>query len=106
MFQLLTCYDRLTIIAFIFIPLSFATSFFGMNFRQFGTSQLNIGWFFLLAGVIGALSYLVAAFLSRPGKLKQYLAGLRLPGGLIWRDGKLIRDRSEEMKDQATIVKE
>ena len=36
---------RLTLLAFIFLPLSFATSLFGMNFREFGSGQLSI-WVF------------------------------------------------------------
>ena len=36
---------RLTILATLFIPLSFVTSVFGMNFREFGTGRLSI-WLF------------------------------------------------------------
>jgi hypothetical protein len=45
--------SRLTILAFIYIPLSFVTGVFGMNIRQINSSGLNI-WvpFVVLAGVI------------------------------------------------------
>ena len=33
---------RLTLLAFFFLPLSFTTSLFGTNFRQFGTGTLSI----------------------------------------------------------------
>ena len=47
---------RLTVVAFVFIPLTFATSFFGMNVRQLGTGDTNIGFFVLTAVVAGCLS--------------------------------------------------
>lgn len=34
--------NRLTLLAFFFGPLNLGTSFFGMNFREFGTGTLNI----------------------------------------------------------------
>ena len=51
---------RLTLVAFVFIPLNFATSFFGMNFHQLGTGSLNLGWFFLLAALAGILSFVLS----------------------------------------------
>lgn len=46
---------RITILAFFFIPLSFTTSFFGMNFREFGTGRWSIWiWFAVSVPVFGA----------------------------------------------------
>jgi Mg2+ and Co2+ transporter CorA len=39
---------RLTLLAFFFIPLSFTSSFFGMNFKELGNNNLNLSiwvWF-------------------------------------------------------------
>jgi hypothetical protein len=41
---------RFTLVAAVYIPLSFTTSFFGMNFVQFGTGTLNL-WIFFVVGV-------------------------------------------------------
>jgi hypothetical protein len=38
---------KLSVLAYFYIPLSFAASFFGMNFKQLGT-QLNIGYYFAM----------------------------------------------------------
>ncbi|KAJ5890022.1 hypothetical protein N7504_010832 [Penicillium tannophilum] len=40
---------KLTRLAFIFVPLSFTTSFFGMNFIQFGTGSLSIWMWFVVS---------------------------------------------------------
>ncbi|KAH7379946.1 hypothetical protein BKA64DRAFT_648240 [Cadophora sp. MPI-SDFR-AT-0126] len=40
---------RLTKLAFIFIPLNFVTSFFGMNMTQFGTGGISLWVFFITA---------------------------------------------------------
>ncbi|OCK76178.1 hypothetical protein K432DRAFT_408394 [Lepidopterella palustris CBS 459.81] len=42
---------RLTLLATVFIPLSFTTSLFGMNFEQFGTGKLSV-WVFVPASVV------------------------------------------------------
>ncbi|KAH0539016.1 hypothetical protein FGG08_004410 [Glutinoglossum americanum] len=55
---------RLALVAFVFIPLNFATSFFGMNFEQLGTGTLNIGYFFLLAALAGGLSLALSTTLK------------------------------------------
>lgn len=47
---------RLSKLAFIFIPLSFTTSFFGMNVREFGTGHASVWVFFTAALIISALS--------------------------------------------------
>ncbi|KAL8823167.1 MAG: hypothetical protein Q9191_006110 [Dirinaria sp. TL-2023a] len=39
--------NRLSLLAFFFLPLSFATSVFGMNFKQFGQGDLSV-WIFPL----------------------------------------------------------
>jgi hypothetical protein len=40
---------RLTLFAFFFLPLSLTTSFFGMNFQEFGTGKLSIWVCFVFA---------------------------------------------------------
>ena len=52
-------------VAFVFIPLTFATSFFGMNVRQLGTGGTDMGYFVLTAVAAGCLS-LCLAFGLRP----------------------------------------
>ena len=47
----------LTLVAFVFIPLNFATSFFGMNVQQLGTGSVHIGFSFLAAALAGFLSW-------------------------------------------------
>ena len=41
--------------------MNFATSFFGMNFKQLGNGTLNIGYFFLTAITTGLTAFLLAA---------------------------------------------
>jgi hypothetical protein len=48
---------RLTIVASIFIPLNFATSFFGMNLQQLDTGTIHVGWFILFAFLSSALCF-------------------------------------------------
>ena len=63
---MLTSLDhRLTLVASVFIPLNFATSFCGMNIEQLGTGRLHIGYFFLLAILAGGL-YLILSGSLRP----------------------------------------
>ena len=51
--------SKLTLLAFFYIPASFTTSMFGMNFKQFGQGSLNIWvWFAVLAP-----TYIVSLFL-------------------------------------------
>ena len=63
---------RLTLLAFFFLPLSLTTSFFGMNFREFGTGRLSV-WvvFVVLIPVI-----VVSAALLFSEQCKVYLARL------------------------------
>jgi hypothetical protein len=52
--------SKLTFLAFLFVPASFTTSLFGMNFRQFESGHLSMWnvWFPVLAGTY-AVSFLV-----------------------------------------------
>ncbi|KAL9086136.1 MAG: hypothetical protein Q9159_004316 [Coniocarpon cinnabarinum] len=50
---------RLGVIACIFLPLNFATSFLGMNLKQFNGGSIGLGWFFTLALVAGMLCALI-----------------------------------------------
>ncbi|KFA54667.1 hypothetical protein S40293_10598 [Stachybotrys chartarum IBT 40293] len=52
---------RITLVGIVFIPLSFATSFFGMNFEQLGTGTLHIAFFVLLAAISGLVAWVLAA---------------------------------------------
>jgi phage shock protein PspC (stress-responsive transcriptional regulator) len=54
----------LTFVAFVFIPLSFASSFFGMNIKQLDSGTVSIGYFFLLAILSGLLAYIISAFIK------------------------------------------
>ena len=47
---------KLTRIAFFYIPLSFTTSFFGMNFKQLATDNLSIWIWFIVSGPVLGLS--------------------------------------------------
>ena len=60
--------QRLTLLAFFFLPLSLTTSFFGMNFREFGTGKLSV-WvvFVVLVPVL-----VVSAALCFWEKCKEY----------------------------------
>ena len=51
---------RLTLVAFVFIPLNFATSFFGMNVQQLGTGRIHIGFSFLTAVLAGGLGVVLS----------------------------------------------
>jgi hypothetical protein len=62
---------RLTELAFVFIPLSFATSFFGMQVEPF-TNPVPIWNFFVVATVVTAFSYLM-----RMTMRSQWLARLK-----------------------------
>jgi Mg2+ and Co2+ transporter CorA len=52
---------KLTRLAFFYIPLSFTTSFFGMNFVQFGTGELSIWLWFAVSIPIFFVSVLFLA---------------------------------------------
>ncbi|KAH7407134.1 hypothetical protein BKA64DRAFT_408053 [Cadophora sp. MPI-SDFR-AT-0126] len=52
---------RLTVIALVFIPLSFASSVLGMNVKEIDGSDVGIKHFFLVAAISGFLAYLISA---------------------------------------------
>ncbi|PVH75890.1 hypothetical protein DL98DRAFT_657836 [Cadophora sp. DSE1049] len=51
---------RLTFVAFVFIPLSFSCSFFGMNIKQLNAGTVNIGYFFVLAILSALVAYVIS----------------------------------------------
>jgi hypothetical protein len=51
---------RLTILAFLYLPLNLTTSFFGMNFREFGQGTLSLAW--ILAVLVPIVFISVALF--------------------------------------------
>ncbi|KAI9775116.1 MAG: hypothetical protein M1839_001427 [Geoglossum umbratile] len=57
--------NRLTKLAFVFIPLSFVSSIFGMNFKELGTGQLSIWIFGVTASLLVVLVALIAFAVSR-----------------------------------------
>ncbi|KAH0563072.1 hypothetical protein GP486_002366 [Trichoglossum hirsutum] len=57
--------NRLTKLAFVFIPLSFVSSVFGMNFKELGTGQLSIWIFGVTASLLVVLVAMTAFGLSK-----------------------------------------
>lgn len=73
---------RLSILAFVFIPLSFITSFFGMNLVEFGTGSIRI-WVFIVSAATLVFVMLIAWTVSGwvggiVGKLQENFYGLRI----------------------------
>ena len=62
---------KLTIIASFFVPLSFACSFFGMNFKEFGQGQLGM-WVY--GAVAGPLTILTCALVFQ--KLPDFIKAI------------------------------
>ncbi|KAG4436668.1 hypothetical protein IFR05_007847 [Cadophora sp. M221] len=62
--QLADSVRRLAVIGVVFIPLSYATSFFGMNLEKLGTGTIHLGFFFLLAVLCSALAFVLAALIT------------------------------------------
>ena len=60
--------EQLTRLAFFYIPLSFTTSFFGMNLGIFGSGHLPLWLWFAVSVPLTFFSYVILACLS--GKLK------------------------------------
>lgn len=60
---------RLTLLAFFFLPLSFTTSFFGMNFRELGTGTLSLWVVFVVLVPVVAVSSALCFW----DELKDYL---------------------------------
>lgn len=54
--------QKLTLLATVFIPLSFVCSIFGMNFKQLGSGSLNVWIWFAVAGPVILFSLLVYHF--------------------------------------------
>ena len=54
---------RLTQIALVFVPLNLVTSFFGMNFVEFGTGKLHV-WLFVAAACLLCLMVAMAVFVT------------------------------------------
>jgi Mg2+ and Co2+ transporter CorA len=57
--------EQLTRLAFFYIPISFTTSFFGMNLVIFGTGTIPLWTWFAASIPLALASYLVLALLSR-----------------------------------------
>ncbi|KXT00873.1 hypothetical protein AC578_979 [Pseudocercospora eumusae] len=62
--------ERLTRLAFVFVPMSFTASFFGMNFKQFGQGPLSIWVWFAVTVPIILVSLVLMVF-----RLRQKLTG-------------------------------
>ncbi|KAI9722405.1 MAG: hypothetical protein M1828_004772 [Chrysothrix sp. TS-e1954] len=56
---------KVTLVAFIFIPLSFVTSFFGMNVDILGTGDVPIRYFFIVAIVTTIFAYVLTLMVPR-----------------------------------------
>ena len=54
--------QRLTVLATIFIPLSFICAIWGMNFREFGTGNLSIWLWFVTAAPVLCVSFVIYFF--------------------------------------------
>lgn len=65
--------NKLTFLAFLFIPASFTTSLFGMNFSQFGQGDLSI-WIW---AVVLVPTYIVSIFVlyAEPKVVWEYMTG-------------------------------
>jgi Mg2+ and Co2+ transporter CorA len=50
---------RLTFLAFLFVPLSFTTSFFGMNVREIANERLSIFWWAVMSIPVSGLTVLL-----------------------------------------------
>ncbi|EME81310.1 uncharacterized protein MYCFIDRAFT_72164 [Pseudocercospora fijiensis CIRAD86] len=73
---------QLTRLAFVFVPLSFTTSFFGMNFQQLATGDLQIWvWFVIsLPIVLLAMVYISPPARKSLQKLRNKIGRLRSKG--------------------------
>lgn len=68
---------KLTFLAFLFVPLSFSTSFFGMNFKELAGDKLSM-WWWAVASVISLVvavgGYYIYPYMQRLGRgVKQLL---------------------------------
>lgn len=65
---------RLTLIASFYIPLSFTTSFFGMNFVELGTETRSIWvWFVTTAPIFAITLAFLLGYISRLGRVQHRL---------------------------------
>ncbi|KAK3323200.1 hypothetical protein B0T19DRAFT_442697 [Cercophora scortea] len=53
---------KLTVLATVFVPLAFLSSFFGMNFAQFGQGSLDLIMFVYIAVPVGLVSLAIVFF--------------------------------------------
>ncbi|RSL54937.1 hypothetical protein CEP54_009622 [Fusarium duplospermum] len=75
---------KLTFLAFIFVPLSFTTSFFGMNVTQIEDTNLGIWWWFVMSAPIRLKKEYVSQatklvsdwFKSNPNKPVRLISGV------------------------------
>ena len=54
---------RVTLLAFVFVPLTFVTSIFGMNLQSFGTGNIKL-WLFLTVAGITSFTVLIMLLIS------------------------------------------
>ena len=66
---------RITQLAFIFVPLTFVTSVFGMNLAEFGTGSIK-AWIFVVVAIAISLTVFAMLILS-PGLTRWYLMHFR-----------------------------
>ncbi|KAJ8133595.1 hypothetical protein O1611_g22 [Lasiodiplodia mahajangana] len=60
---------RLTVLAYLFLPISLVFSLFGMNVREFGTGSQSIWFPFVVLAPVGGISWI----LFRPQNIQQFL---------------------------------
>jgi CorA-like Mg2+ transporter protein len=81
---------KLTLLAFLFVPLSFTTSFFGMNFKELSAQVMSIWAWFVMAIPVVAITQ-IAYFCT----VKQLTAPFRrLRDWMLWRNHKKIKSRA------------
>jgi len=68
--------SKLTLLAFFFVPASFTTSLFGMNFEQFGTGKLSI-WAWIVVLVTTYAVALIMLYVDMVKLWKNLLAARR-----------------------------
>ncbi|KAF4552206.1 Hypothetical protein D9617_10g071860 [Elsinoe fawcettii] len=66
--------ERLTLLATIFIPITFTCTFFGMNFAEFGTGTAPIWIFPVVLGGVALISVLLYYFRSTFAKRQNHLS--------------------------------
>lgn len=61
----------------IFLPLSFFTSYFGMNLKGIATTELTEAWFWKVCGSVGITVVLLVCCYSFRPRLWQYIQSRR-----------------------------